>query len=546
MLSDPSEPPGGETDRLQQCELQKIFLKLSRMKGFLLLAIYAACLLKTSTGVRVAELNRIFDQAPYGYWAALAANRGKKPQSGRSGDIDIDVDPQFFDEFCKPKVEVLKNGDVCFVVQTSCRNNKKDFQNVMKSITNDMADILTELDDQTMYSTVTYSGTTKIVAKWRQNLGKINTGKLKGGKLCEDCRARTDLAIDQCKEMFDDKKIAGRDVPKTIVLFTDGVSFDSKYQNQNITRDLTNQKLIQIHNENKISLQVVRIKEDPGATIEVDYEWPQMNHISGEMKDTVNIDDLGEKDDQDVDIRIVGEVEIDDPELMTPCCTADVVFVLDTSDSITKKDVALLLDFIHGFIEVQLKIIDPNALDKHEGLQIAVLTYCGTVKIVANLGEQGREELMLTIDAINRDTVNCHYTSTHLALREAYAQLTGPNQRIAPHVRKIVVLATDGRTWKVGHNKVYGGPDTIDAAQKIKDDLKGEVFVVGLPNYKQRPDVGEWMAMSSPPKNCTFVDMREGTFEDLNSVGKYLTKKICLQSNAEFCYFDYDHNVNND
>ncbi|CAH1788652.1 unnamed protein product [Owenia fusiformis] len=515
------------------------------MKGYLTVAlIITGCVSGgRAFGVDINAVKAIFDVADSQTWIDFLKDPSK---AGRSGLIVIDLGPNFFDAACEgEKTQVVgRNGDVCFIVQTSCRN-----YNVMKSIKKDIKDILGKLKYESFYTTITYSDNARQAKaqnkRWIVNAKRVYPGRLRVGEDCNDCQARTDKALEKCEEYFNDTALNGREtVPKTIVLFTDGVSFGDKFMELEATRKLTIDKLIEIQKVQRgyeLALQVVKINQPSHTAISTfNDEWGMMSYIPAKFPERVHVNKLGENNDQDVEIAVAGEKLVD--ELVPkPCCTADVVFIIDTSDSINSTDIQLLLDFVHGFIEVQEKMLNPKADDKTYGLQIAVLTYCGAVKVHATLGEKSREELMTIIDGISNKS--CTFTSTHLALKSALHQLDKtPKARKEPHVRKIAVLATDGRTYKVGTNQAYTGPDTINAAKAIKNigDGRGEVFLVGLPNKKLKTTGvnDEWPHLPSAPTKCNFVDMRNGTFEDLSAVGKYLTKKICYEKDAAFCFFD--------
>ncbi|CAH1781827.1 unnamed protein product [Owenia fusiformis] len=431
---------------------------------------------------------------------------------GRSGH-NIRIPEGYFEQQCIDESEPSQAcADICFIVQTSCMENAED---VMDSIKRDINTIMGKLSDQSRFTIVTYSSNANSEEGWLRKGGEIQSRKIfKSGKKCNDCQAQTHKALEICRKKIKDLQKNDIDkekfFPKNIVIFTDGISSSTK-RNPGKPRFDTIDEALRIQRKTDINIQVVKIEtEKAGDEITGANEWMVLdNYPGGSGVDFINVDGLGLGVDQDVDIVLQScGIKTDNPEC---CCTADVVLIVDRSNSIKKKDVNITLEFFDDFIKVQKKILEPTDIDRTYcgGLQIAVISYGLDVEIHAHLGQYDA--------ALNELKTN------------------GRNQS---HVRKIVVIFTDGRTWKKGDRKAYEGNDTINAAQRIKD-IGGEMYVTGLPNHKNISDgyEREWKFIASPPIECTIVNMQvedalDGPFTELEYAGRHLTMEICKTGNV--------------
>ncbi|CAH1800552.1 unnamed protein product [Owenia fusiformis] len=510
------------------------------MRLFVLTPLLGLCLVHMNAAVDIGPLRAQYEDLGPDIWQQILSGVIKPPKDGglvgRAG-FALNLPTDFFDERCKTTTEKVGNqADICFIVQTSCRETKKVQSDILESVYTDIKDILKNLHNETRFAVVPYSGKIKKNPQWLKRTKQVKE-LIKPGKNCDDCRAVTYEALDACRKFLKESNSANDVIPDNIVIFTDGISVDQKY-NMPTARRKTNQASVDIKKEGTINMQVVRMHPiSKSVDLNGNEEWNAMKVRYG--RDKITIRELGLRNKQTVDIAVTASTK-EDTEV-DPCCTADVVFILDRSNSIRKPDVDRLLEFFADFIDAQQKILQPKKKDRHEGLQIALLTYGPTVEVHSSLGQHGKAGLIDVAKKIPRTTNK--YTSTHLALEAAGHQLNGKRARKEPHVRKIVVIATDGRTWKVNERNVDSGEDTIAAARKLKKD-KVEIYVVGLPNHDENNDgyEREWKHMASKSINCTIVNMQKldengkrESFDQLKYVGIHLTEEICTNRKGIKC-----------
>ncbi|CAH1798447.1 unnamed protein product [Owenia fusiformis] len=516
---------------------QKLFIK---MKLILLATSLLLCSLHTSEAVGINSLKAVYDVLDPALWYKLQRGEvklGEGEMQARAG-FEFNLTDAFWADKCVPKSRLETYGDYCFIVQTSCRESEARRAEVLKSAKNDILEIIKKADIST-FSLVTYSKDAKVELSWSSDVGQIgNILDNRQEGTCDDCKAETHKALDACNNLFKQKE--KDEAPDNIIIFTDGISIDNKYNMEN-SRKLTNDKAFDIKNQKQhpiSSIQVIRIHptESPVERTGVD-EWKPISYTNTPdtfPANTVVCPNLGVQKDQSVEL-VLGEISIP-LEDQVPCCTADVVFIVDRSNSITKPDLSDLLEFLDDFLKAS-KILSPTAVDRINYLQIAILSYNRRVYTHAKLGQYGKEGLIKAARKIPRKTAT--YTQTHIALAAAQKELQ--SSRARPNVRKIVVICTDGRTWKANRRVVDSGADTIKAAQKLKD-IGAEIYVAGLPNHKENNDgyEREWKKIGSEPINCTVVNMQipGASFKDLIWVGIHLTEEICINNKKKSCKWD--------
>ncbi|CAH1772970.1 unnamed protein product [Owenia fusiformis] len=433
----------------------------------------------------------------------------------------VRLSPQTYPPRCKNETF----DDYCFIVQTSCRETEERRAEVLKSVKDDILTILDKAANPS-FSLVTYSKDAKVILPWSSEVEKIKEvwGETKNEE-CTDCQALTYKALDACRKLFKNKDKNG--FSDHIIIFTDGITRGDFYTDINEVKTKTMNAALEIQREGSINIQVVRIPPTKSNIIDasgVD-EWsilPRIAHVGQHdyHPELIPCSNLGVNKDQTINIHLLYGTG-------QPCCAAaDVVFILDKSNSIKTKDIVLLLDFFKNYLNVQKTILEPAMLNRTEGLQIALLTYGGKVTIHSKLGQHGKTDLIKIVKKISTRTTK--FTSTHIALEKALEQLKTSKREC----KKTVVIATDGRTWKPKQRAVDSGEDTIKAAKKLKD-YGAELRIVGLPNNNNIIDgyEREWKHMASEPIGCTIVDMQRpsenGSFEDLDLVNLYLTEQIC-------------------
>ncbi|CAH1774882.1 unnamed protein product, partial [Owenia fusiformis] len=410
-----------------------------------------------------------------------------------------------------------QNTDLCFIVQISCPSNKR----VLNKIIEDINRIISNVGNQSCYTIIIYSKTAKKFIDWTDAKKQL-IKKFKPPRKCDDCQAQLPTALDLCKKQLKEKNENSRDiVPDVIVTYTDGLSFISKFD-----------KTYQITTVIPKLLEVKQCPNTAGRAFKVgDYsyasdEWTLLEFDNTNILNYIHIKNLN-INPHAVEIPAVeGITKEGDPIICPHCCNADVVIIIDRSESILLPDIENVLKFFEDFIMALKYKILPLA-PPGPGLRFAILTYNCPVYIHCHLGANNHTGLIKCVKGIPHATGK--YTNTADALKEAHKQfsLYGRN---SVEVREIVIIATDGRTWECNARTVSDPPTaTIAAAKDLKDAGK-EIYVYGLPNHKGLVDgcKREWIHVASDPKACHIIDFTEGTFseEDLLLGGTHLVKEI--------------------
>ncbi|CAH1772287.1 unnamed protein product [Owenia fusiformis] len=479
----------------------------------------------------------------------------KSKQPGRGFDalssgVDFDKVAASFDKKClditdykeqRPECEEREGPvDLCFIVQISCRCTCGETLILLDGITSDINKIIGSVGNDSSYMVVTYSKDAKQIINWSSTASSLPRDLIVGGETCDDCKARTQEALSKCKELLKvNNENNNREwVPDVIVTFTDGLSWSDKYDVGYKYRQDTIQAILNIRRDcNYTAVRPFKIPDCEQNYVESD-EWPLLEYTPSSMADFVKVEVKNlHTNPYETNIPVI-QAELD--ESCRICCNADIVLVIDRSNSITPENINIVLEFYSDFIAAQEHILDPHdpaTLSTDPGLRFAIISYNRRIFIHANLGFHNQTQLIDIIAAIPRTTDK--YTHTDEALIEAKRQF---NQFGRPDllVRKIALVGTDGRTWKYPSRSVYTGPATIDAANAIKDD-GGEIYMLGLPNKSNRTDgyEREWIYLASEPINCTILDFNKGggqyLKEHLEYAALHFTTQFCTQGPGAVC-----------
>ncbi|XP_025101567.1 uncharacterized protein LOC112568475 [Pomacea canaliculata] len=159
----------------------------------------------------------------------------------------------------------------------------------------------------------------------------------------------------------------------------------------------------------------------------------------------------------------------------------DMVFVLDSSGSISDSNFDLSLDFAARVVE---------AMSIPEPLRVAALIYANSPVIEFNFSkEQTSPGVAAAIRGIRRVTGG---TATDKALDMARSSLLSNSSSAREGANRVVVLVTDGQSDNTNR--------TIQAAERLRDEGQAAVFAIGVGGYS----LPELKAVATQPK-CLHV-----------------------------------------
>ncbi|CAH1779219.1 unnamed protein product [Owenia fusiformis] len=413
------------------------------------------------------------------------------------------------------------NVDICLALQTSC-HLKADQLEKARAI---MVEITERLGEDAHIAAITYADR----AYMDMNLTVSTDDKRLARKIrlidlefkrCWHCKAQTHKALETCRHEL---IYRGRDdqfFPNVIVIFTDGFSFNNKFDYDTPKRKTKRESDV---NKAEGIITIVGTFGDLDAGYNATIEWLEIHAPSAlnGMRQTSPfgvMHDVAASSSRDIVHDILSQV----PICSSPCNQfADIMLVLDRSDSIPVEDLDKTLNFFRDFIE-------QSVVNENGGLQFGILTYNSETFMHAQLREyKTKERLMAVIDRIPRNT--SMYTETDDAIIASTVQLI---RRPRLGARRIIIIATDGRSWAKG-DKFPRSKATIDASKFAKS--RGiDIFVVGLPNYMEQNSGfdSEWRFVGSHPIGCTVINMQRPTvtYDDLYVAGILLTNELCKPS----------------
>ncbi|CAH1789848.1 unnamed protein product [Owenia fusiformis] len=212
-------------------------------------------------------------------------------------------------------------------------------------------------------------------------------------------------------------------------------------------------------------------------------------------------------------------------------CGVDIVVILDISCSITPANKTLVHSFMESFggaldigpadDKVQLGLI---TFDKFVYSEFYLNTYKNSADVVKHISQ-------MDIHPENDHKPRCG-TRTDLALREAKTvQLTsakGVRDTLglkSPPIQKVVLVITDGATFppsKAG--------DTKKEAAALKRESGANVFVVSLPNIKNKDGTAEFSAIASQPTSEFLLNIG---FDKLLGSLETILLKFCVLPEPE-------------
>nr|KAG5712505.1 hypothetical protein BaRGS_011479 [Batillaria attramentaria] len=183
----------------------------------------------------------------------------------------------------------------------------------------------------------------------------------------------------------------------------------------------------------------------------------------------------------------------------------DLVFILDSSGSVSYTDFDLMLHFAADIVDVM------NV--SSEVVRVADVVYSNTVQVEFDFDDYTDADDLKSrlLNTYKLDST----TNTHLALDEAAAILNDTARGARLGVKKVAVLVTDGRSNDYS--------STLASAQGLKDQGV-TVFAIGVGNY----NLDEIEAAASEP-TCSHVFTLPG-FTFIRSILKEIQKSTCEAS----------------
>ena len=194
---------------------------------------------------------------------------------------------------------------------------------------------------------------------------------------------------------------------------------------------------------------------------------------------------------------------------------SDIVFILDSSTSVTAPNFEKMLDFIVHFV---------SAADIDSGnVRIGALLYSTDVKVQFQLNEyQTKEDI---IDAIKKIPYVYGSTNTYGGLNVMRTQMFTQQNGDRPTVPNIAILLTDG----VSNVNAF---ETVPEAEKARAD-NIHIYAVGI----GLADTTELSQIASPPiaENMFVVD----DFQALTALKEKILDQFCPGSYThDYRYFE--------
>ncbi|KAH3769203.1 hypothetical protein DPMN_170452 [Dreissena polymorpha] len=189
---------------------------------------------------------------------------------------------------------------------------------------------------------------------------------------------------------------------------------------------------------------------------------------------------------------------------------ADIVFILDASESVKPDNFNKTLQFVNEMIDAFF--IGPT------NMQIAVLTFSTNVNNIFHLNNNTNKIAMK--DAVNNSTYTNGYTYTNEAIKFAREFSFKPANGSRPNAAKIAIIVTDGNSTNQA--------DTISEAEKLQN-TNVIVFAIGVGNKIHQTELE---AIASKPYN-TFM-FRVDDYSNLTTIIRTLATKICKGRHMTF------------
>ncbi|CAH1791564.1 unnamed protein product [Owenia fusiformis] len=199
----------------------------------------------------------------------------------------------------------------------------------------------------------------------------------------------------------------------------------------------------------------------------------------------------------------------------------DLIYVMDRSISITIPNIKKMKDF-YKVVTGSFSIGDIRSKTDLKA-SVAMLSYNRDVyRHFTGLDCSDTECVVSEIDQIPNTHDN--FTVTNLALEAVKGIVNQFTRNGLNGIHPIVVLSTDGNTWKVGANSISSPSVSIAVADALR--ARGiDTVVVAAPNHREDPGLKELKGIASH-----FVfDLQSSltSFDDLIPIAPKLVKLIC-------------------
>ncbi|XP_052231181.1 collagen alpha-4(VI) chain-like [Dreissena polymorpha] len=193
---------------------------------------------------------------------------------------------------------------------------------------------------------------------------------------------------------------------------------------------------------------------------------------------------------------------------------ADIVFILDASESVKPDNFNKTLQFVNEMIDAFF--IGPT------NMQIAVLTFSTNVNNIFHLNNNTNKIAMK--DAVNNSTYTNGYTYTNEAIKFAREFSFKPANGSRPNAAKIAIIVTDEKFYVLSTGNSTNQADTISEAEKLQN-TNVIVFAIGVGNKIHQTELE---AIASKPYN-TFM-FRVDDYSNLTTIIRTLATKICKET----------------
>ncbi|CAH1791563.1 unnamed protein product [Owenia fusiformis] len=410
--------------------------------------------------------------------------------------------------------------DIVFVIDRSCSIPEADLVNEYRVIESAITGIAGFGPDKTRVALVTFDDGARIVFDFNDDqtreglLNKLD--ELKQDTTQPDrCKTFTWEALKLTRthpNLFGGVE-KNSDREKIIMILTDGVPFENEKNREEVTNKTIKEG--ELNDADGIKTMVFTIKNKKGNLPPKEL----FEKLAYTMRWMFQVEDA-----------LVDQFEIRVFPLLArftcpySCSEAiDLIYVMDRSISIIVDNIKKEKDFFKLVTEsfsigdIRSKA-DPKA-------SVAMLSYNRNVyKHFTGLDCSDSTCVLSKIDQIPNTHDN--FTVTNLALEEVKVIVNQYTRKGLNGIHPVVVLSTDGNTWKVGANSISSPKVSIAVADELR--VRGiDTVVVSVPNHRDDPGLKELRGIASHFMFDLQSEYNFTSFDDLRPITPTLVRLIC-------------------
>ncbi|CAH1791562.1 unnamed protein product [Owenia fusiformis] len=413
--------------------------------------------------------------------------------------------------------------DIVFALDRSCSIPEEDLHNEYRIIEETINGIAGFGRNKTRIGLVTFDINARVVFGFNDEATSTREGLL--AKLRELKREGT--APDRCKTFTwealklarEDPRLFGgvdknSDREKIIMLVTDGVPFETEKNREEMADETIAEGAL--NDAAGIKTMIFTLKNKQG-------NLPPKNIFETlvySMRWMFQVEDALV---QEFEVRVF-------PLLARFTCDyicnepVDLIYVMDRSVSIEIKNIQKVKDF---YKKLTVAFDCGNIRNRtHPKTSVSMISYNRNVYHHLDATDCPDGDCILDkIDAI--PSTHEYFTVTNLALEEVKTIVNQFTRHGGSRgIRPVVILATDGNTWKV--DATSRAPPSLSIG--VADELRArgiDTVVVSVPNHRDKPGLKELEGIASHFLFDLQSELNLTSFDDLNPIAPILVKLLC-------------------